>query len=555
MARRLRLWSGLVLFVFVATHMLNHALGMLSLDTVEAGRLVFLGFWRSPIGTALLYPSLALHVGLVLWALYQRRHLRMPWPEVARLALGLALPILLVPHIFGTRVLANVFGVDDSYAYVVTGMAVVHPSSAVLQSVLLVIAWIHGCMGVHWWLKLKPWYPAWQPWLRALALLLPVFALLGFAQAGRDLSVLASSTPGWLERQVGKVAESTDLAVQDWARLAIFGLVGLVVLTFVGRRVRALWERRKGVVRLVYPNGRRVEVAPGTTLLEASRVAGIPHASLCGGRGRCSTCRSRIGRGWKELGAPTVDEERVLKRVGAPPNVRLACQVRPTIDLEVFPLLPPFGAVPADGFLRPNYSQGAEQEIAILFADMRSFTKFSEHRLPFDVVFVLNQYFSAMGGAIERAGGHLDKFIGDGVMALFGLNNGPRQGCRDALTGALEMARALERLNQDLISDLPEPLRIGIGIHAGPTIVGEMGYGRATTLTAISDAVNTASRLESMNKEYGSQLIVSEDVTQVAGLDLSAFESHEIEVRGRTTLMTVRVIPSALDLEQVLTLA
>src|SRR6185295_1427258 len=94
-------------------------------------------------------------------------------------------------HIFGTRVLADAFGVDDSYAYVVTGMAVVHPSSAVLQSVLLVIAWIHGCMGVHWWLKLQPWYPGWQPWLRALALLLPVFALLGFAQAGRDLAVLA----------------------------------------------------------------------------------------------------------------------------------------------------------------------------------------------------------------------------------------------------------------------------------------------------------------------------------------------------------------------------
>jgi adenylate cyclase len=549
--RRLRLWSGLILFVFVGTHMVNHALGMVSLGAVEAGRAVFLAFWRSPAGTALLYPSLVLHVGLVLWALYQRRYLRLPWAEVVRLALGLAMPILLIPHIFGTRVLADAFGVDDSYAYVVTGMAVLHPSSAVVQSVLLVIAWMHGCMGVHWWLSLKRWYPRWLPLLRALALLLPVFALLGFAETGRNLTALAAD-PAWLQLEVDKVAENAELLVQEWARLAIILLVGMVALTFGGRQIRALWARRKGVVQLVYPNGRRVEITPGTSVLEASRAAGIPHASLCGGRGRCSTCRSRIGRGWNLLDRPGTDEQRVLSRVGAPPNVRLACQVRPSSNLEIFPLLSPVGVTPADGFLRPPYTQGIEQEIAILFADMRSFTKFSEHRLPFDVVFVLNQYFNAMGGAVERAGGHLDKFIGDGVMALFGLKGDPAQGCLEALIGALEMSRALVRLNQDLANDLNEPIRIGIGIHMGPVVVGEMGYGRATTLTAIGDAVNTASRLESMNKEYGSQLIVSEEVASAAGLNLAFFESHEIEVRGRSAPMAVHVIPSALDLEKIL---
>jgi len=171
MERRLRLWSGLVLFAYVTTHLLNHALGIISLEVLESDRLWFLAFWRNPIGTALLYPSLVIHVALVLKAVYQRRHLRIPRWEIVRLALGLAMPFLLLPHIFGTRVLHDAFGAEDTYAYVVTGMWVLHPSSAAIQSVLLVIAWTHGCMGIHYWLRIKPWYPLAQPILRALAVL------------------------------------------------------------------------------------------------------------------------------------------------------------------------------------------------------------------------------------------------------------------------------------------------------------------------------------------------------------------------------------------------
>ena len=551
LARRLRLWSGLVLFSYVTTHLLNHALGMISLQAAEAGRLWFLAFWRHPIGTALLYPSLVCHITLVLWALFQRRHLRLPRWEIVRLLLGLAMPALLLPHIFGTRVLHDFFGVDDTYSYVVTGMWVQHPSSAALQSVLLLIAWTHGCMGIHYWLKVKPWYPLAKPIARALAILIPVFGLIGFADAGRELSGLAAD-PGWLRRLFGTIAESDEETAGGWGQIAVGLFAVAVVLVFVARKVRDLWERRRGVIRLTYPDGRRVVITPGTTVLEASRAAGIPHASVCGGRGRCSTCRSRIGGPGREaLPKPSRDEERVLRRVGAPPNVRLACQLRPTLDLEVFPLLPPT-AGPPEGFLRPSYTQGSELEIAILFADIRSFTQFSEQRLPYDVVFVLNRYFAAMGEAVARAGGQLDKFIGDGVMALFGLNSGPARGCRESLVAAVAMARALEELNRALADDLSEPLRIGVGIHVGPAIVGEMGYGRATSLTAIGDAVNTASRLESINKEYKSQLVVSEEVGTRAGVDLSSFPSYEIEVRGRTAPMAIRVVASAPELEPLL---
>ena len=293
-------------------------------------------------------------------------------------------------------------------------------------------------------------------------------------------------------------------------------------------------------------------MTPGMSVLEASRAAGIPHASLCGGRGRCSTCRSRIGPASARVPQPSPEEERVLKRVGAPPNVRLACQLRPTSDLTVIPLLPPT-IQSAESVLRPSSALASEQEIAILFADIRGSTKFSEHRLPYDVVFVMNEYFKAMGEAVEASGGQLDKFIGDGVMALFGVGSDPLRGCRQALDGAVAMANALNELNRALAQDLPDPLRIGIGIHVGPVIVGEMGYGRARTLTAIGDAVNTASRLESSTKEFHAQLMVSEDVANRAGVSLAQFERHEIEVRGRTTALPIRVIPSALDLIPVLT--
>src|SRR6185312_14551570 len=167
-------------------------------------------------------------------------------------------------------------------------------------------------------------------------------------------------------------------------------------------------------------------------------------------------------------------------------------QLRPHGDLRVTPLLPAT-AQARDGFRRPGYLQGAEREIAILFADLRSFTQLSEQKLPYDLVFLLNRYFAEMGHAVEAAGGRVDKFIGDGVMALFGIDDGVEAGCRAALEAARLMSLRLAELNSVMVHDLDAPLRIGIGIHEGPAIVGEMGWGRTVSLTAVGDSVNTAS--------------------------------------------------------------
>jgi adenylate cyclase len=546
-ARQFRLISGLTLLAYVVSHFLNHALGLLSLQAMEWGRLWFLSFWRHPLASAVLYAAIVVHIALALWSLYRRRRLLgMPGWEAAQLILGLSVPPLLAEHVLGTRFAHAFYGVEDSYTYMVWATWSFAPDKGATHVVALLVAWVHASIGIHFWLRIRPWYPRAVPFLYAAALILPLLALIGYLEAG--LYVLERARdPDWLRSALTAMKlPGPDMArdAQRIKHLVFAVLGGLLVATLILRHLRAWWERRHGVIRLTYPDGRAIAVPPGTSVLEASRIAGIPHASVCGGRGRCSTCRVRLGPGQEHVPPAGAEEARVLERIGAPPQVRLACQLKPVRDLHIVPLLPPT-ATARDGFRKPGYLNGQEREIAILFADLRAFTKMSEKLLPYDVVFLLNRYFSEMGQAVERAGGRVDKFIGDGVMALFGVDSGPEKGCREALAGARAMAENLAALNAALAHDLDAPLRIGIGIHMGNAIVGEMGYARATSVTAIGDAVNTASRLEALTKDYGAQLVVSEDVIARAGANLSDYPEHEVEIRGREQALKVRVVADA----------
>ena len=544
--RALRAATGSVLFAYILTHLINHALGLVSLDALDAGRGAFLWLWRNPIGTVLLYGSFLIHAGLAMRSLYRRRSLRMPAWQATQLLLGLAIPPLLWEHVVGTRLAEAMTGTTDDYPHVLAILWALQPQAGLRQVATLVIAWLHGCIGLHYWLRLKAWYePAW-PWIFAAVLLVPVLALLGFAAAGREVAGLLADPAQRAQIFAGfpggeEVARLTTLYN---AGLAFYGAV--LVGTIAARFLRMSIQRRHAVA-VSYPDGRRIEIARGATLLEASRAAGVPHASVCGGRGRCSTCRVRVVRGLDHLPAPSEDELRVLQRIGAGTGTRLACQARPTGPVEIVPLLPPH-AGPADARGRPAWLHGAEQEIAILFCDLRAFTNLAEHRLPYDLVFLLNRFFRAMGEAVEEAGGQVDKFIGDGVMALFGIGATPAKGCRDAIEAARRMAQHLAEINASLSHDLPEPLRIGIGIHAGPAIIGEMGYGRATGLTAIGDAVNAASRLEALTKDFGCQLVLSQRVEDLAGLALEAHPTREVNLRGRREPISVRIVVDAASL-------
>ena len=548
--RRFRLASGLVMLAYVTTHFVNHSLGLVSVQSMDVALRFIYQYWASPLGTFLLYGAFAIHYSLALWALWLRRSLKMPAAEATQLVLGFSIPFLLTEHVLQTRVADTFYGAH--YGYYVTLLYtffVADPLRGGLQFTVLVIAWVHAMIGLRFWLRLKPWYERWQPILYAFALLMPTFAILGFLEGGSQVMTMAED-PAWVAQLLAEHPRPApaDRAFLDqmvvWVR---YGFLAALLAVLGARLARWRWERRRGVLRMTYPSGRVVQIVRGVSVLEASRMAGIPHASVCGGRGRCSTCRIKIEGAKEEIPPAASEEVKVLRRVGAAPDVRLACQLRPHGDLRVTPLLPAT-AQARDGFRRPGYLQGAEREIAIMFADLRSFTQLSEQKLPYDLVFLLNRYFAEMGHAVEAAGGRIDKFIGDGVMALFGLDTGVEAGCREALAAARDMAERMEILNRALVHDISEPLRIGIGIHTGPAIVGEMGYGTAVSITAVGDSVNTASRIESLTKTYACQLVVSEAVVLRAGIDLPDAPRHEIEIRGRVERLVVRTFTSARDL-------
>jgi adenylate cyclase len=551
MVGRLRLWSGYVLLAYVTTHLLNHALGLISLRVIEEGRFWFVFVWQSLPGQVVLYGALAIHFSLALWAIVRRRSLRLSAWEWTQLSLGMSIVPLAAVHAVGTRVAHDYFGVQSGYPWVLASLVAGGWWGIARQFALPFVVWIHACIGIHFAWRLRPWYRDRLPVLYAVALLVPAAGIAGAAIAVRDFAELAQQ-PGFLREVFVRAAAPDSAGAAELYRIAdalAGGAVLLLALSFAARPVRDFWERRAGAVHLVYSDGKRVDLPAGLSVLEMSRIAGIPHASVCGGRGRCSTCRVRVGgadRGKLPPAAP--EEQKVLARVGAPENVRLACQLRPPPGrYRVTPLLPPTSG-PVEAYRRQPQAHGGERYVAILFADIRGFTSISEGRLPYDVVFLLNRYFRATGQAVQAAGGRLDKFIGDGVMAIFGLDREPETACRQALDAARRMSLALDELNEAMSGDLDQPLRIGIGLHAGPAIVGEMGYERAASLTAIGDTVNTASRLETLTKDFKAELVVSQELLDRAGIDLPTAPTHEVDIRGRQGKLAVRAVLRASDL-------
>lgn len=562
--RRVRLISGLILFAYVVTHLVNHMAGLVSISAMQAVLDLQRLLWASPPGLVLLYGAFLLHAGLAIWTLYARRDFRLQPGEIWQVLLGLAIPPILILHIAGTRGIESLLGVETGYPTILLIYFELSPGSGLRQLLVLLVVWVHGCLGLYLWLRFKAWFPRWRSALFAGALLVPTLALAGVWMAGQWAQYLYDQRqPPFTDALVAQIADPQKLVfIGAVERGFLLGYGSLLLAALAARRVRRLLEHRRGVVVVTYPDGRRVRVVRGTTILEASRSAGIPHASLCGGRGRCSTCRVRVGDGLSVLPPVDAEEAKVLHRVGAAPNVRLACQTRPTDDLEVQPLLPP-NVTARDARARPGYLQGDEREVVVLFADLRGFTRLAETRLPFDVVFLLNRYFRTTGEAVESAGGQVDKFIGDGVMALFGVERSAvdgdgRQAARSALLAAQTMAEGLREVERMLAGDHSEgdlsqshgteSLRIGIGIHIGPAIVGEMGWGDAVSVTAVGDTVNTASRLEQATKDFGAQLVISAALAERAGLPLADADRRQIELRGRSEALDVLVFSDARQL-------
>jgi class 3 adenylate cyclase len=259
-----------------------------------------------------------------------------------------------------------------------------------------------------------------------------VLALLGIWQGTRQVLAQWQLHPEWLQMTVrdGHVRDPSVNGPSWNLELQLYWIyVVLLAIVFVAWAARWLVERRRGLINIAYPGGRVVRVPIGCAVLDASRRASIPHAAICGGRGRCTTCRVRVLRG-----------------------------------------------------------------------------------------------------------------------AIFGIHAGPREACSQALAAAQLIDSRLANMNRTLADELPEPLAIGVGLHAGNVILGELGYRDRFLLTAIGDSVHVAARLQELTKDYGCQLVVSDIVAATAEVEMSAFPVREISVRGRTESLAVRIVSAMNEL-------
>jgi adenylate cyclase len=547
---RLRLTSGLVMLSFVICHLTAHCLLLVSFEDAEATRTVLMYPWRTSIGTAILTTAFLVHYSNALWSIYIRRSLRLSRWELTQLTLGLCIPFLLMFHVVGTRIAEITLDTTTYYNTVFIGQWLHRPWLGAVQMIAVVTVWVHACIGIHYWLRTKRWYPTWQPLFFAYGLLLPALALAGYVTGGNQVLREARADQDFVKSSL-EDSNITPQAAGAVDRMVYtgFGLtIGLMLLPFVGRGVRD-WRYHRGKPPILsHANGRRMPLLPGASVLETLRANGIAHASVCGGRARCTTCRVLVTKGLQHLPEASGLEAKALARIGGTPGMRLACQIRPTADLAVMPLLAS-DATAADCGIRGGL-EGSERPITVVFVDLRASTTLAEAKLPYDVLFILNQFFHEMTQALSATNGHYSQFTGDGLMALYGLYAAdPKTGPADAVRGARQMLERLEQLNYRLRGDLREPLRIGIGIHYSEAIVGAMGPPRSQMITAIGDPVNTCARLESLTKEYDCAVIISRQAADAAGLNLAGHELREAQVKGRREPVQFYALRTLADLQ------
>ena len=326
---RLRLASALVLLSFVICHLTAHCLLLVSFEDAEVTRNVVMYPWRTWIGTGILTAAFIVHFSNALWSIYFRRALRLSRWEWTQLTLGLCIPPLLMTHVVATRIAEEALDVTTYYNTVFIVQWLMFPWLGAVQMIAVVTVWTHACIGIHYWLRTKRWYPDWRPLLFGFALLLPSLALAGYVTGGNQVLREAKADPDFVASSLGdsNLTPETAAAIDRIVYVGWGIWLGLVLFPFAGRGLRAWHDRRRKPPMLSHANGRSVPILPGATVLETLRAHGIAHASVCGGRARCTTCRVLVTKGLDRLPAPAGQEAKALSRIGATPGMRLACQI------------------------------------------------------------------------------------------------------------------------------------------------------------------------------------------------------------------------------------
>ena len=535
--RRSRTISGCILFFYAFTHLLNHSLGLISLDTMEQGRAIFLRFWRHDVLFYVLYGALSIHFLLGVYALARRRSFRMSRKEWIRNSCAILIPFFLASHLSITLWGSRFLGLNDSYAFMIISTYIFDPFGYIILGLMLMLVWTHGSIGIIGLIEFREFYSKRRGLFQGLILGLPLIAYGGYIRASIELSEASQSNPITILELISNSNFTAEIgekivSLSDLLQFLVYPILLSLFVAFYF--IRNLLEKRFNSIQVQYTDGTNINVSRGSSLLEASHKAGRYHESVCGGRGRCTTCRVRVTSSLGELPKPNKIEQSVINRLNFDQSLRLACQLRPETDIEINPLIKLVNHDKQNlRFSNQENLSGIEKETVIMFCDLRGFTRLSDGKMPFDVVFILNKYFKLVTDAVEENKGRIDKFIGDGVMAIFDKDTTISKNCKNALKGAAMITTYLNDLNDELSTEDIEPLRLGIGIHSGNAIIGKMGYGEASTDTAIGDTVNVASRLEQLTKDYSCQLMFSRTVAENAKLDKTKLNSIKTKIRGK----------------------
>ncbi len=343
--RTARLAFGLVMMTFVAGHLCNLILGLHSLAAMEAARPWLMSPWRSGPGIVLLAGSALGHIALGLYAIAARRSLTMTRTDVVQLTLGLLTPPLLLNHAVVMYTAGQVTpNFDATFGQMLAVYWSFSPRYAFQQLAVVMVVWIHAAVGLYSWLVLKVVWKRIGGLVLPLLFAIPILALLGFAEAGKEVLDKLANDATWRQHIVdnlNKVVAVTKPmeAMQDRILLAYWTLMAAAFGILAWKILRARLRK----VQVQYDGGATAQGRVGLSILEFSLLNDIPHAHVCSGRARCGTCRVRVDQGAAALSTMEEHERKTLARVGAEPDARLACQAHVQGEgVRVTRLLPAF---------------------------------------------------------------------------------------------------------------------------------------------------------------------------------------------------------------------
>lgn len=522
----LRLGSGLILLAYVTSHLINHALGLVSMAAAEAGLKWAVVLWHSAPGTVLLYGAALIHIALAFAALYQRRTLRMPAIEWLRIVLGFGMPLLLIGHVVATRTAYELYNLPPEYARVIPGIW--SSGNEWMQLGLLAPGWIHGCLGIHIAFGHRRWYRQSFLVLFAFALQLPVLSALGFITMSRELvthvapalsSAQSHGSPATSTASSGSPPDQGARARITEIRQTAIWVYALIFVAVAGARgLRMAAERQRRLLVKVQLPDRSFTMPRGWTVLEGLRSQNITHLSVCGGRARCSTCRVQVVAGFENCAPARNDEMRLLSKIAAGMTTRLACQLRPQQDIELIPLLSPADTRPFVALRSGDGRKNPTERLHLLVQlSLQPMTKGAANLVPGDTWMMMQQTTAVVQRAARRLGAEITPWAGDRITLLVAAQRHNSNRAAPVLREINVLIEKLTELTGRHTNLLAQPSHLRLSLHHAPVFVGNLQVDGQHQLAALGDAMDLLEKMANTGRGLVFEVLVSEQAVAWLG--------------------------------------